>query len=450
MAYKRYKMLQKYVNGEAMEEYKQGELLSELIFQTLEECNDGNLKPDEDIEGEIYEWRRSSETMCNDVNKYYVDKEYVSYDEGQSWNETGRTRQGDLIEADSEDCTNVIYRWVVVTGAYICYGTDKYAKEKEQQSNDDGVSWFDTGSTRRGALIQADSEVCKNYESRYLTFEALENDTLITLSNYTYNVQTVYISTDEGETWIEKEARNLNTLATLNRGERMLIKGYNNAYAEWGNSGFKYSHFQITKPYNVSGNILSLVYGDDFIGQTQLPSTYTFAHLFASNLDYEGVTGTLVSAENLVLPVTSPNCYFELFYSEKRLSKAPELPATTLAYACYRNMFEYCESLTTAPALPATTLAELCYTGMFQYCTGLTTAPELPATTLVQRCYNAMFYGCTNLNNITCLATDITADYCTSYWLYNVSANGTFRKNTNVVWQSGESGIPNGWTVINV
>lgn len=161
MAYKRYKMLQKYVNGEAMEEYKQGELLSELIFQTLEECNDGNLKPDEDIEGEIYEWRRSSETMCNDVNKYYVDKEYVSYDEGQSWNETGRTRQGDLLEVNSADCTNVIYRWVVVTGAYICYGADKYAKEKEQQSNDNGVSWFDTGSTRQGALIQSGSIDCE-------------------------------------------------------------------------------------------------------------------------------------------------------------------------------------------------------------------------------------------------------------------------------------------------
>ena len=87
---------------------------------------------------------------------------------------------------------------------------------------------------------------------------------------------------------------------------------------------------------------------------------------------------------------------------------------------------------------------------MFNDCTSLVTAPVLPATTLAEDCYSNMFAGCTNLNNITCLATDISATDCTNYWVYNVASNGTFIKNPSMTsWTTGESGIPNGWTVQN-
>ena len=42
-------------------------------------------------------------------------------------------------------------------------------------------------------------------------------------------------------------------------------------------------------------------------------------------------------------------------------------------------------------------MASRCYSNMFQECTGLTKAPELPATTLAMTCYVYMFYGCTAL-----------------------------------------------------
>ena len=60
-------------------------------------------------------------------------------------------------------------------------------------------------------------------------------------------------------------------------------------------------------------------------------------------------------------------------------------------------MFRNCSSLTKAPSLPATTLASYCYRGMFYGCTGLTTAPSLPATKLAYECYRLMFSGCTAL-----------------------------------------------------
>ena len=94
-------------------------------------------------------------------------------------------------------------------------------------------------------------------------------------------------------------------------------------------------------------------------------------------------------------------------------------------------------------------LAEGCYQHMFYGCTSLTTAPELPATTLVEGCYQNMFIDCRNLNHIKCLATDISANSCTNFWVSGVAASGTFVKNANMSsWRTGSSnGIPRNWTV---
>jgi hypothetical protein len=59
-----------------------------------------------------------------------------------------------------------------------------------------------------------------------------------------------------------------------------------------------------------------------------------------------------------------------------------------------------------------------------------------------------MFDGCTKLNAVTCLATDISASYCTQLWLKGVAATGTFTKAATMNdWPSGALGIPRGWTV---
>ena len=70
-------------------------------------------------------------------------------------------------------------------------------------------------------------------------------------------------------------------------------------------------------------------------------------------------------------PNMSTNCYNSMFYNCTSLTKAPALPATTLATSCYMGMFYNCTSLTQAPALPATTLATSCYRSMFDSCSGL-------------------------------------------------------------------------------
>lgn len=251
----------------------------------------------------------------------------------------------------------------------------------------------------------------------------------------------------------------------------------------------------------VGGNIMSLLYGSSFTGrETTFKSTngYVFNNLFS------GINRILTDASKLLLPALTLNssCYDRMFYNCLALRTAPELPATTLATGCYGNMFygcgslrtapklpattltqscyyqmfEMCYNLTTAPALPATTLANQCYFRMFYNCSRLTTAPALPATilaascysnmfygcnsltqapelhapTLVDNCYNAMFRGCRNLVSITCLATDRSAQNATASWLYEASTTGTFTKAAGVEWPTGTSGIPEGWTIVEV
>ena len=204
-----------------------------------------------------------------------------------------------------------------------------------------------------------------------------------------------------------------------------------------------------TAEVKVYGNIMSLVDETGFATNTTLPDTHTFYGLFSGTSSSDNNTN-LKDASGLLLPATELQsyCYSSMFSYCTALTAAPKLPATALAQYCYNSMFRDCTNLTTAPELPATTLAEYCYMNMFNGCKALTTAPELKATTLVNSCYWQMFRNCKNLNSVTCLATDISAADCTYYWLYSVSATGTFTKASSMTsWTAdSHSGIPSGWT----
>ena len=184
-------------------------------------------------------------------------------------------------------------------------------------------------------------------------------------------------------------------------------------------------------------------------GINAVPSTLLPAMTMKSNC-YQGMFENCYSLSNApALPATTlaERCYTGMF-RHTNLTSAPILPATTMAKQCYRWMFGDCTALTTPPALPATALTEDCYAYMFCGSTSLTTAPELPAETLGVTSYNCMFSGCTSLNEITCLATNISASNCTKDWVGTVAATGTFKKNASMSsWTTGNNGIPTDWTV---
>ena len=58
-----------------------------------------------------------------------------------------------------------------------------------------------------------------------------------------------------------------------------------------------------------------------------------------------------------------------------------------------------------------------------------------------------MFSSCSSLNYVKCLATDISAESCTGYWLEGVARDGIFVKAEGMEdWETdSSSGIPHGW-----
>ena len=298
-----------------------------------------------------------------------------------------------------------------------------------------------------------------------LKFTALEAGTIGMTHNGT-NATTTKPRFDYSKDGVNWTRWDYSTIS-VNKGDVICFKGNNGSISK---SLADYSEFNFRFPYKISasGNIMSLLYGDDYEGKISLSGkNYCFYKLFygckyltnapelpATTLAtrcYDSMfydCTSLIKAPELPATKLATYCYSDMFYNCTSLTTAPKLPATTLKNYCYSSMFGWCYSLTTAPELPATTLTKGCYGSMFYNCSSLTTAPELPATTLTESCYGSMFSECTNLNYIKCLATDISAPRCTSGWVSGVAATGTFVKNASMTgWTTDISGIPSRWTV---
>ena len=184
------------------------------------------------------------------------------------------------------------------------------------------------------------------WAEEYLTFVAKEDGTIsfnIWKSMGTDMITSVSYSTDNGETWTTTQNTNDKTehLAinvNVNEGDKIMWKGTatQTGYNDKDDYGdYVGSFFSSDCEFDAQGNVMSLLYGDDFKGKTTLVHEGQFVRLFS---DYdEKNTCKIVNAENL------------------------SLLATTLATGCYTYMFYGCTSLTTAPELPATTLEEYCY-----------------------------------------------------------------------------------------
>ena len=278
-----------------------------------------------------------------------------------------------------------------------------------------------------------------DYSKDYFTIEALEDGNItITIPDIIDSTYVTYISySKDKSTWVKTDVNNTKQIITIpvSRGENVYLKGIAKA---WCNADKEYgAYINSTANINASGNVMSLLYGDNYKNKIAFSdeSKFVFASLFSGNM-------YLINAENLVLPATTlsescyefmfqgctslttapelpatalaNNCYFFMFSGCTALTTAPELPATTLADWCYSDMFNGCTALTTAPKLPATTLATNCYYGMFRGCTALTTSPKLPATTLAYECYSSMFEGCKSLTAAHALPATTLAPYCYS------------------------------------
>ena len=217
---------------------------------------------------------------------------------------------------------------------------------------------------RSGELIYQRC-INENYLKEYLTFKMHSDGNIIWRAYSNQAIRTISYSKNNGE-WAEITSNTGSSAPSISvvSGDIIKFKGLNTHYCE---NIFGESHFVSDCVFEIYGNIMSLIYDDNFYGKNVLPSGHTF---------------------------------------------------------CF--MFDECENISSISNL------------------------ELPATTLTEDCYNSMFARCKNINYVKCLATDISASGCVADWLKGVSSTGTFVKAASMNdWQTGDSGIPNGWTVIN-
>lgn len=231
------------------------------------------------------------------------------------------------------------------------------------------------------------------YSAIPLTFEIISGGT-IAWERYTgaqSDSRTIQYKKNDGE-WTSITSNTGNTKPYVNvvAGDKVEFKGTNIKYHTGA-----YNRFAGSATFKAYGNILSLIYGDNFLGETELPtsatSSYNFDSLFWKNT---GIT----DASNIIMPQNTRN-------------------------SCYNRMFEDCSNLEKAPTLPASQLEPYAY--------------------------KYMFTNCGKLSHVKCLAITISAKDCTANWLSSVANTGTFVKHPDATWPSGASGIPNGWTVEN-
>ena len=326
-----------------------------------------------------------------------------------------------VIESDGLEITITcatedadIYYKLDHTGNFVLY-SDAIA-----MNADTFVEAYSTLLTQTSTTVSATCEYnpTHDYSKDYLTFDVLTGGTIMWKANNNVT-KTISYSVNNGE-WTQITSTSAGAAINVSAGDKVRFKGTNTTYATSKDNASMFSGG--TAYYNIEGNIMSLIGGDDFTGLTTISTNWAFHDLFN--------TSKAVSAENLVLP------------------------ATTLSTYCYRAMFAHATSLVKAPELPATTLSQGCYWYMFQECP-FTTAPDLNASTLVTECYGGMFNACSNLNYIKCIATSgFGTSKCLESWVSGVAATGTFVKDPSINVGSGgwtrnsANGIPNGWLVI--
>lgn len=298
----------------------------------------------------------------------------------------------------------------------------KYYKQKRQVSYDNGVTWSDVtpAEYRKGELYESHSIDC-DYSKQYLTFVALKDGQF--MFSGTSGNSSIQYSLDGGNTWSTLASGSYSP--TVTAGNTIKWKGnltpvYDpNIWASYYGVG----RFGGTNDFNVEGNVMSILYSDNYENQTSLSGKpHAFQNLFCTNIEefpYDA-NWKIKSVENIILPATTLDeyCYADMFSNCKSITVLPELPATSLADYCYETMFFDCDSLTSIPSdyFKATILAEYCYHAMFSQCNGLTDISNLSEyfsnTTQAKGCYQQMFYDCRYLTTVPVLSATTLAEHC--------------------------------------
>lgn len=256
-------------------------------------------------------------------------------------------------------------------------------------------------------LVYPNSNI--DYTKEYLTFEPISSAV-----TYSHGVQTFQYSFDDGTTWLTCTT---SQSVTVNVGQKMKLKGN---FADRGSHDATNKFSAVGGTWKAYGNLLSLLYGDNFANQTVLNKNgLMFAFYGCQNL---------VNIDNLTIPIVS----------------------ITTSKGLRGTFREIGVSSVPSDLLQATTIVSECYMGTFEGCVNLVKAPILPATNIPSYAYFALFNNCSSLNEVTCYATSGIVGNNTNLFLSGTASSGTFYKASSATWPTGQYGVPSGWTIENI
>ena len=306
------------------------------------------------------------------------------------------------------------------------------------------------------------------YSKEYFTIEALENGTMKAYINWyslrgNGNIYYSYNKTDWYTVFEHDENYQCYTNINVIKNQKIYFKGDYLPQYNYNLGGLKFS---IDFKFNVSGNILSLVYLDNFqnqeylIQQSNLITSSSNSTWNYCNWEYNGVRCYHNAGEQYT------NIFGEMFKDNTNLISAGNL-VFSMKQVCsgaFSSMFYGCTSLVDFPQFVD---GIVCwgdpFSNMFYGCTSLKKVENFsPIFTrhIVGKngsnsyCYR-MFYGCSSLNYVKCLMTNpyesgTSEPFSMGSWLSGVSQTGTFVKKYGIYWPNNINGIPSSWSVKNV
>lgn len=293
-------------------------------------------------------------------------------------------------------------------------------------------------------------------------------------------------SRNNGQSW--KKLSNINsqtvsiTTPVISAGTSVIWRGL--GYKLSGNNGTARVHIVPQGCFNIKGNILSLLYKNNFRGVTSmkldpryLTSHDTHVSIFLGLFDSTKV----VDCSELILPLTTlrkkyysklfKNCtylvnagftllpsnipsygYAEMFYGCTALTTTPDIQAKTVDDYGMNAMFYGCTSLKVAPELHCTSYINMSCGGMFQGCTSLATVPYIEDASLTGAPFHFFTISCKKLNYVKFLVKNIDNSGKLNRWMDGQVPNvntSVFVKHIDATWTfTGASGVLSNWKII--
>lgn len=267
-------------------------------------------------------------------------------------------------------------------------------------------------------------------ENEYFTIEVVTAGKLIYSRYYTNTVARPLQYSKNGGTWttITPGTNGVLSACTIQvvAGDKIAFKGNNPEMSS--QIGDSCSFCASTCTYKASGNIMSLLAGDDFKNVYSIGSGLNYGDpgMQVFGEFFKNCTG-LTDASELALPASASTwrSYYGMFSGCTNMVHGPKeigLLSLSAAQQCMYCMFDHCTSLVEAPKIK---FIEIKGTGnnngnicqyMFRDCTSLVTPPpELPLqipSSAVSYIYDRMFAGCSSLVSGPALPSTLLAPYC--------------------------------------